>query len=65
MCNTKLNGAFVGVQMREGWVAESVETVSDSGGGRNSAGRGHSRFHVVEQLEEGLSQDQITHFCVG
>lgn len=46
--------------MRERWLSERKEKKSDSRGGRVSAGRGHSIFHFMDQLEESLSQDQVT-----
>lgn len=60
--HSKMNGTFARIQMRERYWAERVDTVSDSKGGRNSACRGCFVFHFVEQLEEGLSQDQVTPF---
>lgn len=40
MCGTEMRGAFAGVQMRDRWLAERGERVSE--GRRISADRGHS-----------------------
>lgn len=53
-----MKGALTGSQMRDRWLPERKEN-SDSRGGRVSAGRGHSIFHFMDQLEESLRQDQV------
>lgn len=50
-----LSGAFAGVQMKEGWLSERVEMVSDSTGGRNFTGRGHPD----SKMWDGLRRDRV------
>ena len=53
MFSTNLSGALAGVQMKEGWLSERVEMVSDSTGERNFTGRGHPD----SKMWDGLRRD--------